>query len=124
LEVLESEAPARVEAAADQVDQRERQHASLRPAEVAPERKPLEARGRTRGRERDGEQSVGAEPRPVAGAVELDQRSVEQLLLERVESAKSRGDEVVDVADGAGDAQAAVARGIAVLELDGLVAAA
>jgi hypothetical protein len=66
----------------------------------------LGGRGSRRG-ERDAEDGVGAEPRLVGRAVELDQALVERLLLQRVRPRDRLGDLAVDVADRLGDALAA-----------------
>ena len=72
--------------------------ARLGAAEVAPQRQALLGGLRVGGGERHAEDRVGAEPRLVGRAVELDQRPVERLLVGGVACPSSRrGDLAVDV---------------------------
>ena len=88
-------------------------------AQVAPERQTL-LRGRRVGRgQRHAEDGVGPQMRLVGGAVEIDERPVELLLVGRIVSGHRGGDLGVDVRDGVGDALAEV--GLApVAQLGGL----
>ena len=74
-------------------------------------------------RERDGEDGVCAEPRFVFRAVQLAHGLVERALLPRVEAPQQLEYLVVDVRLRVQDALAAVARTVAVAQLDGLVRA-
>ena len=71
-------------AAVQHVHHRDGQDVRGLAAEVAPEREPLLGRRGVRGRQRDGENRVGAEPRLVGRAVQRDQRAVERRLVEGV----------------------------------------
>ena len=66
-------------------------------AEVAPERQTLLRRRRLRGGQRYAEDRVGAQPRLVRRAVELDHRAVERRLVGGVEPVHGVGDLAVDV---------------------------
>ncbi len=107
-EVLEREPRFGVEAAADHVHHRRGQNAPA--AELAPERDATRRRRRACQRGRDGEQRVGAEPRLVLAAVELDEQCVEGALIERAAPEQRRGDRLADVRDRAEHPVAAVAR--------------
>ena len=72
-------------AAVDHVHHRHGQRRRAGAAEIAVERHARVGRGGLRGRERDAEDRVRAEPALVRRAVELDQRAVERLLVGRVE---------------------------------------
>ena len=65
-------------AAVEDVHHRHRQDVRALAAEVAPQRQPLLGGRGVRGGQRDAEDRVGAEPRLVRRAVELDQRAVER----------------------------------------------
>ncbi len=91
-ELLEVHAVIRVGAAVEHVHHRHRQHAGVRPTEVAPQRQTLLGGLGVRRRERDAEDRVGAQPRLVGGAVELDQRLVERALVAGVQAAHRVGD--------------------------------
>jgi hypothetical protein len=117
-ELLQVDLVVRVRAAVDHVHQRHRQLHLARAAEVAVERK-RRLLGRGLGdRAGDGEDRVGAEARLVVGAVERDQRLVDEALLGGVEPQDRLADLGVDVLDRAHDALAEVALRVAVAQLD------
>ena len=97
-------------AAVQHVHHRHRQQRRLAAAvelgQVAVERLLGVGRGGLGGREGDAEQRVGAEPALVRGAVELDHRLVERLLLGGAGAGQRRGDLAVDVGDRPRDALA------------------
>ncbi len=76
-ELLEVDLVVGVGAAVEHVHHRHGQHVRGLAAEVAPQRQPGLRRGRLRGRQRDAEDRVRAEPGLVGGAVELDHRPVD-----------------------------------------------
>ena len=98
-ELLEVDRVVGVGAAVEDVHHRHGQHVRRVAAEVAPQRQPLLGRGGVRGRQRDAEDRVGAQPRLVGRAVEVDQRAIEALLVGRVAAGDRLGDLAVDVAD-------------------------
>ena len=109
-ELLEVDLVVGVGAAVEHVHHRHRQHVRRLAAEVAPQRQPLLGRLGVRGRERDAEDRVGAEPRLVrrcrrarSCARSSAAWSAASMPLQR------RGDLAVDVGHGAGDALAAPA---------------
>ena len=112
-----------MDAAVEDVRERQRQEVRLRAAEVSIERDTHRAGGRVRRRERYAEDRVGAEPRLVGRAVELDEGCVEGGLVGDVGADDLRRDLVEDVEDRLLHALAAVARGIAVAQLQRLVLA-
>ena len=126
-ELLEVGGAGGVRAAVEQVRQRHGQRARLgiavEAAEVAEEREPERTRGGVGRGERDAEDRVRAERALVGAAVGGDQRLVDGPLVARVEAAHRLGERPVDVGDGLLDAATAVAVGIAVAQLDGLVRA-
>ncbi len=98
-----------VRTAVEHVHARQRQHVRVHTADVAVERKVALIRaglGRGQG---DAEQRVRAEAGLVVGAVEVDQRLVEQPLVQAFEAHDGLGDLAVDVHDRALDTLAAVA---------------
>ena len=122
-ELLNVERVARVCAAVEHVHQRHRERAGVLTAEIPPERLSLARRRGAGRRERDGEDGVCAEPRFVFRAVQLAHGLVERALLPRVEAPQQLEYLVVDVRLRVQDALAAVARTVAVAQLDGLVRA-
>ena len=90
-----------------------------RAADVAEQRQAGGVGGGAGDGEADAEDRVGAQPRLVRRAVEVDQLLVDQPLLAGVVADQLGADDVEDVVDGLGDALAAVAL-TAVAELDGL----
>ena len=112
-----------VRAAVDDVHHRHRQRAGRDAADVAVERG-AEALGRgLGGGEAGAEDGVGAEAALVGGAVERDQRVVDADLVGGGEPGQRVADRAVDRLDGAADALAAVAAGIAIAQLHRLVGA-
>ena len=91
--------------------------------EVAEQREASRRRGGVGRGERDAEDRVRAERSLVGAAVGGDQRLVDGALVAGVEAAHRLGERPVDVGDGLLHAAPAVARGIAVAQLDGLVRA-
>ncbi len=94
-----------------------------RPAQVSIEGK-LQGEGGGAGDGQGGaEDSVGPQPRLVLRAVQVDEGLVHGRLVQGREAEHGRRDLAVDVLDGAEDALAAVAGGVAVAQLQGFVAA-
>jgi hypothetical protein len=75
-------------------------------AEITPQRQPLFGGGRVGGRQRDGEDRVGTQPRLVRRSVERDQHPVQRRLAGGVLAAYGGRDLAVDVVDRVGDALA------------------
>ena len=98
-ELLEVDVRVGVRAAVEHVHARQRQRVRVRAADVAVEREVALVGAGLRHRERDAEQRVGAEAGLVVGAVELDQRLVEQPLVEPLEPDDRLADLAVDVRD-------------------------
>ena len=122
-EFLEVDLVVGVGAAVDDVHHRHRQLHLARAAEIAIKRqRRLVGAGLGHGAG-DREDRVGAEAALVLGAVELDQRVVDEALLAGVEAEDRLADFGVDVLDGFGDALAEIARGVAVAQLDRLLRA-
>jgi hypothetical protein len=120
-ELLDFESVVRVGTAVDDVHQGRRQHASLRAAEVAPERKAHDVRARARHGHRDGQDRVRAELRLVRGAVELDQPLVDAGLIQRAHAQDGRAELVVHVGNGLEHALAQIALLVVVAQLASLV---
>ena len=99
-EFLQIDAVVRVRAAIDDVHLRHRQLHFARAAEIAVKRQRAFLGRGLRDGARHGEERVGAEPRLVVGAVEVDQRPVDQGLLGGVETEHGFADLGVDVLDG------------------------
>ncbi len=110
-------------AAVDDVHHRHRHLHAAGAAEVTIERKPRLLGRRLGDRHRHGEQRVGAEARLVLGAVEVDERLVDEALLLGVEAHDGLGDLGVDVLDRLEHALAAVAAGVLVAQLERLARA-
>ena len=118
-EFLKVEAVVGVLAAVDDVHHRHRHLHRPRAAEVAVERQARLLGGGLGHRHRHREQRIGAEARLVFGAVELDQRLIDEGLLLRIKTDDRLGDLAIDVFDRPRHALAEVARGIAVTQFDG-----
>jgi hypothetical protein len=122
-QLLQVEVVVGVGAAVDDVHHRHRQHAAVHAAEVAVQRQArFFGRGAGHGH-RHGQHRVGAQAALVVGAVQVDQRLVEEVLLGGVEAQHRLGDLGVDVLDGLEHALAEVARLVAVAQLDGFARA-
>ena len=119
-ELLDVDVGVGVRPTVEDVHHRDRQHVRVRAAEVAEERQVGRVGGGLGHGERDAEDRVGAELALVGGAVEVDQRGVDQALLGGLEADELGGDLVDDGVDGLLDALAQVAGGVAVTALDGL----
>ena len=112
-----------VRAAVDHVHHRHRHLHRARAAEVAIERQArLLGRG-LRHRHGNREQCVRTQPGLVLGAVQVDQRAVDESLLDRVEADDGLGDLGVHVFDRFEHALAAITALVAVAQLDRLAAA-
>ena len=122
-ELLNVERVARVCAAVEHVHQRNRERTGVLTAEIPPERLPLAHRRGAGRRERDGEDGVCAKLRFVLRAVQFAHGLIERALLPRVKAPQQLEYLVVDVRLRVQDALAAVARTVAVAQLDGLVRA-
>ena len=121
-ELLEIDVAVGVRAAVQDVHQRQRQHVRAGAADVAVQRQlALVGRGLRRC-QRHAEHRVGAEAGLGVGAVEGDERFVDEALVEAVEPEHGVGDLAVHVLDGPEDALPAVALA-AVAQLEGLVGA-
>ena len=121
-ELLEVDRVVGVHATVDDVHHRHREHVGVGAPDVAVQRHLQLVGGGLGDGEAGAEDGVGAEPRLVVGAVELDQRGVDRALRQGVEAADLLGDLAVDVGDGVGHGLAAEAIA-AVAELDRLVLA-
>ncbi len=112
-----------VGAAVDDVHQRHRQLHLAGATQVTVQRQRRLVGAGLGDRAGDGEDRVGAEPSLVVGAVQLDQRVVDEALLAGVQAEDRFADLRVDVLDGAHDALAVIARGVAVAQLHGFLRA-
>ncbi len=119
-ELLQVEAVVGMRAAVDDVHHRHRHRHRTAAAEVAVQRQTGLLGGRFRHRHRHRKQRIGAEPRLVLGAVEFDQRAVEEGLLVRLETHHRLGDLGVDVLDRLQHTLAEVASPVAVTQLNRL----
>ena len=117
-EFLDVQAVVRVRAAVDDVHHRHRQLHRARAAEIAVQRQAGFFGGGLRNRHRHGQHRVRAEARLVVGAVEFEQRLVEERLLRCVEAHDGFGDFGVDVLDGLQYALAAIAVAFFVAQFD------
>src|SRR5438067_4203536 len=106
-ELLEVDRVLRMRSAVHDVQQRNGQRPRLAAAEEAEERDAGVRRRSLRGRERDAEDRVRAEPALVRRPVELDEAPVERFLVTRVETAYGSRDLAVDVCERLRDALAA-----------------
>ena len=105
-ELLEVDLVVGVRAAVQHVHHRHGQHVRLRAAKVSPQRRPGLGRGRLGRRQRHAQNRVGAEPRLVRSAVELDHRAVEGLLVGGIEPVNRLRELAVHVRDCLGHALA------------------
>ena len=121
-ELLDVDAGVGVRAAVDDVHHRHRQDVRVGAADVAEQRQPCRLGGRLRHRQRHAEDRVGAQPRLVGRAVEVEQRLVDEALVVGAQPDDRGRDLVEHRLDGLLDALAAVAGG-AVAQLDRLVLA-
>jgi hypothetical protein len=119
-EFLEVEAVIGMLAAIDDVHHRHRHLHRARTAEIAIERQAGLFGGCLGNRHRHGKHGIGAETRLVFGAVELDQRLIDEGLLLRIEADDRFGNLGIDVLHGLHDALAQIAACITVTQLDGL----
>ena len=122
-ELLQVDVVVRVLAAVEHVHHRHRQRPRALAAQVAVEREAERVGAGPRRRERDAERGVGAEPALVGRAVQLDEQRVDAPLVAGVHALEARGDGLAHVAGRLELALAAVARGVAVAQLDRLVLA-
>ncbi len=120
-ELLEINRRIRVRAAVDDVGHRNGQDFGVGAAEVFEKRHAKGFGGGPGGGERNGEDGVRAELRLGFGAVELNHRTVNGELIQRVETTEHGKNFLGDVFDGLGDAFAEVTLFVAVAELDGFV---
>ena len=122
-ELLDVHVVVRVGAAVQDVHHRHGQDAGAHAADVAVERQ-VEGVGRGAGDgERHAEDGVGAQVALVGRAVELAEQLVDAHLVGGVEALDLGGDDLVHVGHGLGGSLAAVAGGLAVAKLDGLILA-
>src|SRR5439155_18009266 len=119
----ELEVVVRVRAAVDHVQEWNREEVRVGASEVSVEGKVEALRGGAGGGERHAEHRVRAEARLVGRAVEVDQRSVEAALVERVEPHDRRLDLDVHALQRTQHTSSAVSLGIPVAELERLVLA-
>ena len=122
-ELLHVQAVVRVRTAVDDVHHRHRQLHARRPTEIAVQRQPGVFRGRLGDGQRYREHGVGAQPRLVVGAIEIDERLVDERLLARVEPDDGFADLGVDVLDRPEYALAAVPALVAIAQFDRFAAA-
>ena len=118
-QVLDVDAPARVGAAAEDLNLGQRQRDRTVTGNVSPQWQALGRGRRLRNGKRHGDQGIAAEPRLVLGPVERNQRGVDGGLIVGIEADQRFCDFTADVADGAGDVVASEARA-AVAEIDRL----
>ncbi len=109
--------------AVEDVHHRHRQSARGGAADVTIERRFLGRSGRFCDGERDAEDSVGAEPALVGRAVERNKRLIDLGLRLGVHAAERVVDLAIDRTDRLGDTLAAIARLVAVAQLDRLMRA-
>ena len=107
-------------AAVDDVQHRHGQDVRAHAADPAVQRHPCVRGTGLRGRERDSEDRVGAEPRLVRRPVELDQPEVERTLILRIEAGDRVRDLRVDVPHRGEHALAPVGARVTVAQLDRL----
>ncbi|OEI69359.1 phosphopyruvate hydratase [Curtobacterium sp. ER1/6] len=116
-ELLDVDVGVGVRATVDDVHERHGQGVRVRATEVAEEREVGRVGGGAGHGERGTEDRVRTEARLVLGAVELDERGVDEALVGGVEALERRADLVEHGVDGLEDALAAVAVRVAVTEL-------
>ncbi len=121
-ELLDVDSGVRVGAAVEDVHHRHRQDVRIGAAEIAEQRQLGGVGGRLADRQGYPEDGVGAQPRLVRGAVEVQQRLIDQALIVGVESDDGWCDFVEHGLHGLLHALAAVALA-AVPQLDGLMLA-
>ena len=122
-ELLQVEVVVGVRAAVDDVHHRHRQLHAAHAAEVAVQRQArFFGRGAGHGH-RYGQRSVGAQAGLVLGAVQVDQRPVQEGLFAGVQTQHRFGNLGVDVLDGLEHALAEIAALVAVAQLDGFARA-
>ncbi len=121
-ELLDVDAGVGVRAAVEDVHHRHRQDVRVRAADVAEQRQPGRLGGGLGHRQRHAEDGVGAQPRLVRRAVEVEQRLVDQPLVVGAQPDDRGRDLVEHGLDRLLDALAAVA-GAAVAQFDRLVLA-
>src|SRR5450756_666802 len=119
-ELLDVHVRVRVRTTVEDVHHRDRQDVRVRAADVAEERQVRTVSGGLGNRHRDTENRVGAQVALVRGAVELDQRLVDEPLLGGFEPDDLGGDLVHDGVDRVLDTLPEVARLVAITTLDGL----
>ncbi|MPM30051.1 hypothetical protein SDC9_76593 [bioreactor metagenome] len=119
-ELLDVHVGVGVGATVEDVHHRHGKDVGRRTADVAVERQVGRLCGGVGDGQRDAEDGVGAQLALVRGAVEFEHGLVEEALLGGLEAQQLGGDLLDDVLDGLQDALAAVARIVAVTQLDGL----
>ena len=119
-ELLDVDVAVRVRAAVEDVHHRHREHVRVRAADVAEQRQAGRLRGRLGHGQADAEDGVGAELGLVRGAVQVEQRVVDQPLLVDVVPDDLLVDVLQDGGDRLLDTLAAVPGLVAVPQLDGL----
>ena len=121
-ELLEVDPVVRMDPSVEHVHHRHGHHRRGLPSEVAPQRQTLLGCLRVRSRQRYAEDRVRSQATLVGRPIELDQGSIECLLVGRIQARHRLHDLPVDVRDGLGDALALPALA-AVAQLDRLQAA-
>ena len=116
-ELLHVDVGVGVRPAVDDVHHRHRQQVGVRAAHVAEQRKAGGFGGSLGDGQGHAEDGVGAQALLVGGAVQVDHRLVDQALLGGVEAEDRRGDLVLHVGHGLGDALAQVAGLVVVPQL-------
>jgi hypothetical protein len=119
-ELLDVDVRVGVRSTVDDVEHRHRQNVRVRAAEVLVERQVSGVRCGLGDGERDTEDRVGAELLLVVGAVELDERRVDETLVARLEALDRRAEHVENGVDRLLDALAEVAALVAIPQLVGL----
>ena len=108
-ELLDVDRIVRVRAAIDDVHHRHRQGACIGAADIAIERQSGILRSRLGHRQRHAEHRIGAEPRLVRRAIEIDHHAVDLDLIVRVHTAQQIEDLAIDRIDGLANPLAAIA---------------
>ncbi len=96
-------------------------HVCISPTEIAVEGQSRGFRSRFCVRQAHPQYGICAQAGLVLGAVQLQQRIVERLLIERVHSNDCRLDRRVDVLDGAANALSAIARLLSIAQFERLM---